>query len=97
LEPLELKHLCEASKDVSLAIGHVNYERSDSERKSIMFRRSIYITKDIEEGEVFTQNNIRVIRPGSGLAPSLFSEVIGKKAAKNCTFGTPLTMDLVEK
>lgn len=96
LEPLELKHLCEASKDVSLAIGHVNYERSDSEQKSIMFRRSIYVTKDIEEGEVFTKDNIRVIRPGRGVAPSFFNEIIGKKASKNCAFGTPLTMDLVE-
>ncbi len=95
LEPHELKHLCEASRDAALAIGEVNYQRSDSERKSIAFRRSIYVVKNIAEGEAFTKENIRVIRPGYGMPPSFFDKIIGNKASKDCKFGTPLDMSFV--
>lgn len=95
LEPHELKHLCSSAKETALAIGHVNYNRSSSELKSKVFRRSIYVVEDIKAGEKFTVHNIRVIRPGKGLPPSCFNDVLGKTAAQNCTFGTPLTMDLI--
>ncbi len=96
LEPHELKYLCTAAKEASLAIGDIRYERSSSEQKSSIFRRSIYVVKDITAGEEFTSNNIRVIRPGKGLPPSLFNHILGKKASKDCTFGTPLERNLIE-
>ena len=69
LEPSELKALCDAATDAASAIGKVNYHRSDSENKNKSFRRSIYVVKDIEAGELFTKENIKVIRPGYGGQP----------------------------
>lgn len=97
LEPAELRHLCTAAKEAALAIGQVNYARSASEQKNTIFRRSIYVVKDIAAGEMFTTDNLKVIRPGFGLAPRHFYKVIGQKAAQDYKFGTPLTMDMVEK
>ncbi len=80
LEPHELKQLCESTRDAALAIGQVNYQRSDSERKNMAFRRSIYAVRDIAEGEIFTKDNIRIIRPGYGMAPKYYEEMLGKNA-----------------
>lgn len=95
LEPEELKYLCIATKEAALAMGKINYTRSVSEQKNAIFRRSIYVVENIEEGETFTASNLKVIRPGFGLSPSLYDKIIGKKAAKACQFGTALTLDMV--
>lgn len=95
LEPEELKYLCATAKEAALAIGQTNYTRSASEQKSAIFRRSIYVVKDVAVGETFTTNNLKVIRPGLGLHPTFYDQVVGKKAAKACQFGTPLTRDMV--
>jgi len=92
LEPQELKFLCEETKNVVSAIGKINYHRSDNERKSIAFRRSLYIVKDINEGEVFTEKHVKSIRPGYGLPPSFLPKILGKRAAGNYKFGTPLNI-----
>ncbi len=91
LEPHELKHLCESTRDAALAIGQVNYQRSDSERKNMAFRRSIYAVKDIAEGEIFTKDNIKIIRPGYGLVPKKFKALIGEKATKSFAKGVAIT------
>ena len=91
LEPHELQHLCEATRDVALAIGYVNYRRSDSERKSMTFRRSIYAVKDIAEGEEFTKENIRIIRPGYGMAPKEYDRLIGLRAEKSIKRGIAIS------
>jgi pseudaminic acid synthase len=83
LEPEELAYLCEMACQAYLAIGRVNYERSDSERKNMVFRRSIYAVKDINEGEEFTKENIKIIRPGYGLEPKKYNGLLGKRAGKN--------------
>ena len=80
LEPQELKQLCDDTRDAALAIGNVNYQRSDSEKKNTIFRRSIYAIKDIAEGEEFTSENIRIIRPGYGAAPKEMKNLLGTKA-----------------
>lgn len=90
LEPHELKHLCEASRDAALAIGHVSYQRSESERGNMIFRRSIYAVKDIAEGENFTKENIRVIRPGYGAKPKEYNNLLGAVSTKKILRGTPL-------
>ena len=97
LEPHELKHLCEATRDVALAIGCANYQRSDSERKNMAFRRSIYAVKDIAEGEEFTKENIRIIRPGYGLEPKEYTKLIGQKASSSTKKNMAITYGDVNK
>lgn len=80
LEPQELKQLCDDTRDAALAFGKINYQRSDSEKKNTIFRRSIYAIKDIAEGEEFTSENIRIIRPGYGAAPKEMKNLLGTRA-----------------
>ncbi|MGE6462040.1 pseudaminic acid synthase [Pseudoalteromonas tetraodonis] len=93
LEELELKQLCDDSKTAWAATGAVNYERKESEKGNMIFRRSLYVVKDVATGEVFTHENVRSIRPGYGLAPKHLKDIVGKKSTKNILRGTPLTED----
>lgn len=95
LEPHELKSLVEESKRAWLALGQVKYGPTDSERASLQFRRSLYISKDMKKGEVLTEENVRIIRPGYGLSPKYFEYVIGKPITKDSKKGTPLSWDLI--
>lgn len=82
LEPEELAQLCKTTKDAALAIGLVNYNRSDSERKNMIFRRSVYAVKDIAAGEMFTRDNVKIIRPGYGAKPKEYEKLLVKKSDK---------------
>lgn len=93
LEEPELKQLCDDSKTAWAATGAVNYERKESEKGNMIFRRSLYVVKDVAAGETFTHENIRSIRPGYGLAPKHLKDIVGKKSTKNILRGTPLTED----
>lgn len=90
LEPNELKQLCVETKNTALAIGTINYSREENEKKNMIFRRSIYVVKDIKKGEAFTQDNIKIIRPGYGDRPNNFTNWIGKKAGFFIARGTAL-------
>lgn len=90
MEPAEMKQLVEECHNVYKALGKINYELSESEQKSRKFRRSLYVSKDIKKGEKFTSENIRSIRPGYGLHPRYYEEILGKLAVKDLKFGTPL-------
>lgn len=96
LEPDEFKLLCNDSKNAWLALGEVGYERKPAEESSMKFRRSIYVVKDIKAGEKFTKENIRRIRPGYGLPPKYFNEILDKKAKINIERGTSLGWDEVD-
>ena len=96
LEESELKQLCNDSKTAWTAIGAVNYERKESEKGNIIFRRSLYVVKDIAAGEVFTHQNVRSIRPGYGVAPKFLKDVIDKVATIDLDKGTPLKMEFVK-
>lgn len=96
LEPAELKQLCADCKTAYLSYGRVNYQRSIDEQKNMIYRRSLYIVKDVLKGELFTEANVRSIRPGYGIAPYELDKILGKRAASDCKFGTPLTTDLIE-
>lgn len=87
LEPHELKHLCEATRDAAQSIGQTNYARSESERGNKIFRRSIYAVKNINEGEEFTRDNIRIIRPGFGMEPKYYEGLLGGGAKKSYAKG----------
>ncbi len=95
LEPHEMKTLVEEAKRAYLGLGHISYGILDAEKNSRFFKRSIYVSKDIKAGEVFTTENIKVIRPASGLHPRYFEEVLGKKANTNLKQGTPLSLSFI--
>ncbi|MDD1782453.1 pseudaminic acid synthase [Enterovibrio sp. ZSDZ35] len=95
LEPSELKALCQDTKTAWQALGNVNYERTEAEKGNVKFRRSLYVVKDVNEGEIFTSENVRSIRPGFGMLPKEYSKVIGKKANKKIFRGTALKREMV--
>jgi len=97
LEPRELEKLCSKSKDVWLALGEAGFERKPSEESSVKFRRSIYVVKDIKAGEMFTEKNIRRIRPGFGLEPKHFKSVLGKSASCDIGAGVALGQQHINK
>lgn len=92
LEPSEFKELVVETERAFLALGHIQYGVQDAEIKSLFFKRSIYISKEIKAGEVFTESNLKIIRPGDGLAPRYWDEVIGKRSFKDLQAGKPLTV-----
>lgn len=97
LEEPDLKQLCDDSKIAWSATGKVNYERKESEKGNLIFRRSLYVVKNIAKGERFTHENIRSIRPGYGLAPKYISAVLGQTATKDISKGTPLSNELINR
>ena len=91
LEPEELRNLVLESERAWSSLGEVQYGPTLAERKSLIFRRSIYVSKDIQEGDIFTTDNIRIIRPGDGAHPRLYSEILGSKATKIPSNSAPIT------
>lgn len=95
LEPEELKALVIESERAFLALGNIQYGIQAAEKKSLFFKRSIFAAQDIRSGEPFTKQNIRVVRPGSGLAPKYFESILGKKSRAFIKAGTPLQWDMI--
>jgi len=93
LDPDELRNLKKESLTAWEAIGEIKFELSDSESKSLQFKRSIYVVKDIKKGEIFNENNIKIIRPGYGAHPKYFEMILGKKANFSFKKGTPLKIE----
>lgn len=90
MEPDEFKLLVEESERAFKALGEVSFSVLPDERKSLNFKRSLYVVEDIKAGEPFTEKNVRVIRPGDGLEPKYYERVIGRRARQNLEKGTPL-------
>lgn len=95
IEPHELRILVEESERAFLSLGQVQYGVQKAEEKSINYKRSVYVVKDIKTGEAFTKDNIRVIRPGYGLLPRFYESVLGKKSRLDIKAGTPLTWEIL--
>lgn len=95
LEPEEFAGLVRNVKNTALALGSGDATRPPSEEAQKPFRRSLYVVRDMEAGEVFSPENVRSIRPGYGLEPKYLPSVLGKRAQKRIARGTPLTMALV--
>jgi pseudaminic acid synthase len=95
MEPLEFKSLVEESERAFLSLGEVKYGILPDELKSLTFKRSIYVIKDMKEGDMFTKDNIRIIRPGLGASPQHFDMFLGKKINQTVIKGTALTFDLI--
>ena len=95
LEPEELKALVVETKNAYLSLGEISYGVQQAEEKSKFFKRSIYVSKDIAIGEIFTNENLKIIRPGNGLAPKFIDDIIGKKAKCFIKAGTTLNWDIL--
>jgi N-acetylneuraminate synthase len=96
LEPHELARLVTEVKQSWSSLGRPDYQRSPSEVSNVKFRRSIYVVSDIAAGESFDNRNLRVIRPGYGMAPRYLPMVLGRRATKDLARGTALTGDAIE-
>lgn len=95
LELAEMRMLVQECRSAALALGSVSYGPTDNEVPSLKFRRSLYITKDMRAGEVLTEDNLRAIRPGGGLAPKYLEIFLGKKVSCNLKRGTPVSWDII--
>jgi sialic acid synthase SpsE len=96
MEPHEMKALVDESLKAYQALGRIQTEVQAVEEKSLLFKRSIYASRDISAGEAFSADNLRIIRPALGLAPKHWETVQGKKAKAAIAAGTPLSWDVVE-
>lgn len=96
LEPAELASLVTETERAWQALGQVHYGPTEAERKSLVFRRSLYVVQDMAPGERFTPANVRAIRPGLGLAPRHVDAVLGHRARQAIARGTPLAWPLVD-
>lgn len=96
LEPLELTALCRDSKTAWTALGRVDYGRKSSEQGNVKFRRSLYFVKDMLAGEVITSDCIRSVRPGFGLAPKYFEQLIGKRLLVDVSANRPVRLEYLE-
>jgi pseudaminic acid synthase len=94
LEPDELRTLVLESERAWHALGSISYGAIEEEKKSLVYRRSLYIVEDIKAGDLFTTNNLRAIRPGLGLPPKYISLFLGKKAIRDIDKGTPINWSL---
>lgn len=95
LEPEEMRTLVDESRTAFAALGTGRDTRAPSESGNALFRRSLYVVRDVAAGEAFTNENVRSIRPGLGLAPKHLPDVVGRRAARAISRGTPLAWDLV--
>jgi N-acetylneuraminate synthase len=93
LEPQELASLVLETERAWQALGDVRYGPTDEEKKSLIFRRSIYVAEEIAEGEVFSPKNLRVVRPGHGAPPYLYEQLLGRPARRAYKSGTALSLD----
>lgn len=97
LEPGGLKELCNSTKVAWSAMGSVNYQRKPSEVGNIKFRRSLYFVKPLKAGDIITEDAVRSIRPGYGLAPKHLDEVVGAHVKSDVGIGEAVVWDLVER
>ncbi len=95
LEPDELKKLVKETTIAFSSLGCASYDRKSSEKQNIVFRRSIYFTENLKKGDKITTENIRRIRPGFGLPPKHFKEILGQVVNEDIVRGTPVTWDVI--
>jgi pseudaminic acid synthase len=96
MEPQEMAQLVIESERAWQALGKVQKGPTAKEKASLVFRRSLYVVADLKAGEKLTTENVRTIRPGHGLAPKFYDEVIGKTVKRDIARGTPLSRDLID-
>lgn len=96
LEPADLANLCRDSKTAWAALGKVDYGRKSSEQGNVQFRRSLYFVKDLQAGQTITEDAVRSVRPGYGLAPKHYRDIVGKRVTRDCKANTPTSFEVIE-
>jgi len=96
LEPNVFKQMVQSIREVECAIGGVSYDLSNTVKSNRIFLRSLFVVENIKKGEVFSESNIKSIRPGFGLHPKHLNQFIGKKARKDIKRGEPLSWEMSE-
>jgi pseudaminic acid synthase len=94
MEPSEFALMVEQIRMIERALGAVSYELSDKMKANRKFSRSLFVVKDIQAGDTFTEDNVRSIRPGDGIGPKYLKDILGKKSLYNIDTGTPLSEDM---
>ncbi|WEK56406.1 MAG: pseudaminic acid synthase [Candidatus Cohnella colombiensis] len=95
LEPEELHSLVVETKRAWQGIGNVNYGALDGEKASLKYRRSLYVVEELKAGDVLSNQNVRTIRPGYGLAPKYYDQIMGRKVKVDVPKGTPVSWDIL--
>jgi len=95
MEPNELRDLVNETDRAWRSLGNVRYGPTEAERTSLVFRRSLYIVKDMEPGEILSPDNLRAIRPGFGLPPRYYELLLGRPVKRSVKRGTPVSWDIV--
>jgi len=94
LDKKEFAEMVEAVRNTEKLLGKVDYSMTERKKKSRQFARSLYVAKDISKGEIFTEKNIRSVRPGYGMHPKYLKKILGKKAQKDYQFGERFCVDI---
>jgi pseudaminic acid synthase len=97
LEPHEFKEMVDAVRVTQKALGEIHFGVSAKEASSRIFRRSLFVVRDVKRGEQFTEENVRSIRPGHGLHTRHLGEILGREATRDIERGTPLRWELVDR
>ena len=95
MEPEEMRALVVESERAWQALGKVSYGATEAEKKSLVYRRSLYITRDLQAGDVLTPDNLRIIRPGFGLPPKYYDVLLGKRVNREVKRGTAMAWEYV--
>jgi pseudaminic acid synthase len=95
MEPAEMAALVVETERAWMALGDVSYGLMEKEKKSLIFRRSLYVAADLAPGDALTKENLRIIRPGLGLPPKYYETLIGKRVGRAVRKGTPMSWDLL--
>ncbi|MBN9410996.1 MAG: pseudaminic acid synthase [Burkholderiales bacterium] len=96
LEPAELRLLVEETRRAWDGLGSIHYGPTEAEKKSLAYRRSLYVGADMQAGDMFDTTNLRIVRPGKGLAPRHFDQLLGRRVRRAVTKGTAVSWDLVD-
>ena len=95
MEPAEMRALVAETKRAWQALGKVSYGPTEKEKKSLIFRRSLYVAQDMKKGDILTKENLRAIRPGLGLPPKYYDVLLGKSVNRDIKRGTAVSWELV--
>ena len=95
MEPKEMKNLVKEAKRAWQSLGKITYEPTEKEKKSMKFRRSIYVSKDMKKGDVFNKENVKIVRPGFGLHPRYIDDLLGKKVSCDVKKGMAVGWEMV--
>lgn len=96
MQPKEFKILVDSIREVEKSLGKITYELTEKTKNNRDFSRSLFVIKDMKKGDIFTEENLKSIRPGFGLHPKYLMEIIGKKASEEISCGTPLKWTMVK-